>query len=95
MITAENSLSVRQIAAQLDLSIGIVWQILRLDLKLFPYRSHTVTVLTDEHKVRRVLYDNWFLQQPEDFCQRVIYTDEKDVGPIVKMKGIGQMLILK
>ena len=76
-ITGNNSLSVRKIAAELDLDKTTVWRILRLDLKLFPFRSHTVTRLTEEHKRRRVLYRDWFLNQDEDLCQKIIYTDEK------------------
>ena len=54
VINENKSLSVRQIAIKLDLSIKTVWQILRKDIKFYPYKSKTVNKLSDDHKKANV-----------------------------------------
>ena len=50
VINENKSLSVRQIAIKLDLSTKTVWQILRKDIKFYPYKSKTVNKLSDDFK---------------------------------------------
>ena len=50
VINENKSLSVRQIAIKLDLSTKTVWQILRKDIKFYPYKSKTVNKLSDDQR---------------------------------------------
>ena len=69
--------SVRNIVPQLALSSTTVWMILRYDTNAKFYRPSTVQPLTEDHKEQRRIFCNWLLQQPDDFVQQVIWTDEK------------------
>ena len=66
VIQENKSLSVRQIAIKLDLTTYTVWQILRKDLKFYPFKSKTVNKLDDDHKkaqreeARRGVYRVWW-----------------------------------
>ena len=78
LITENKALSVRAIANQLDLSVKTAWQILRKDLKFYPFKSKTVNHLDDDHKKARVKFCEWLLEQDQDFEQYVIWSDEKN-----------------
>ena len=46
-------------------------------MKMYPYRSHKVHKLSDAHKEQRMVFCQWLVKQPEDFVQRVVWSDEK------------------
>ena len=77
MLDDKQQFSVRNIAPQLTVSPTTVWRILRYDTKAKFYRPSTVQPLTEDHKEQRRIFCNWLLQQPDDFVQQVIWTDEK------------------
>ena len=77
MLNDKQQFSVRNTAPQLTLSPTTVWRILRYDTKAKFYRPSTVQLLTEDHKEQRKIFCNWLLQQPDDFVQQVIWTDEK------------------
>ena len=52
------SMSVRDISKALDLQISSVWKILRLDLKLFPYKPKTTVSLTEQQKADQVEFED-------------------------------------
>ena len=69
--------SIRQGAREVDLSASTTWRILRKYLKNRFYHYAFVQPLSEAHKQQRKELCHWLLQQPEDFVQRVIWTDEK------------------
>ena len=77
MVEQDNSVSIRNLGIELDLSVTTVWRILRNKLHLFPYKAKTVVPLTQEHKEARMVFCQWLLNQDVEFCQKVIWTDEK------------------
>ena len=46
-------------------------------LKAKFYRPSTVQPLTQDHMNQRKVFCNWLLDKPEDFVQKIIWTDEK------------------
>ena len=76
MLNDKQQFPVRNIAPQLTLSPTTVWMIPRFDTKAKFYRPSTVQPLTEDHKQQRRIFCNWLLQQPDDFVQQVIWTDE-------------------
>lgn len=73
----QTPISLRSAAQRLNLSATTVWRVARRQLKWFPYKPHITVQLTDRHKSDRVKFSKWLLEQPEDFVDRVIWTDEK------------------
>ena len=61
----------------MTLSPTTVWRILRYDTNVKFYRPSTVQPLAEDHKEQRRIFCNRLLQQPDDFVQQVIWTDEK------------------
>ena len=77
LITSNVGMSLRQMATELDLPKSTVWDILRKTLNFYPYKINLTTELTEQHKRARLEYNRWLLEQPEDFPEIVIWTDEK------------------
>ena len=77
-IEEDMTLSVRALSLQLDLKQTTVWEILRKDLKMFPYKAKTTTSLQPRHKLDRIEFARWLLEEPEDFPESIIFTDEKN-----------------
>jgi hypothetical protein len=77
MVAEDHSVSIRQMVMELDLTKTTVWRILRQKLHLYPYKAKTVVPLTQQHKVARVEFSRWLLRQEENFCQSVVWSDEK------------------
>ena len=67
----------RDASEELDISMTTIWRILRLELKWKPYKPLRVNMLTEKNKEDRVNFCKWYLDQEEDFGQRVIWSDEK------------------
>jgi transposase len=69
----------RNIANELKISNSTVWKILKLHLKLFPYKIQVAQLLTADHSEKRVQFCTKFLQ---NFCsqderyQQIIFSDE-------------------
>ena len=99
MVAEDNSVSIRQMVMELDLTQTTVCRILRQKLHLYPYKAKTVVPLTQRHKVARVEFCQWLLGQKENFCQTVVWSDEKmweeKTRPNNKMKDTGVWLIQK
>ena len=70
-------MSLQKISNEVNLPKSTVWTILRKSLNFYPYRIHLTTELTDPHKRARLEFNKWLLEQPEDFPEFVIWTDEK------------------
>ena len=77
-IDEDKTLSVRALSLQLDIDQTTVWRILRKDLMMFPYKAKTTTSLLPRHKLERIEFSRWLLEQPEDFPDIIIFTDEKN-----------------
>ena len=73
----KKTVSIRSIAQSLNLSAATVWRIARKQLHWYPYKPHTAVQLTDRHKSARVDFSRWLLEQPENFEDRIVWTDEK------------------
>ena len=54
-----------------------MWRVVRHDLKLRFYHYTSVQPLTDAHKAQRRKFCQWILEQPSEFVERVVWTDEK------------------
>ena len=70
-------ISIREISAELEISQTSVWRLLRINLKMYPYKPKNVQPLTARHKTDRVSFSQWITQQPEGFTDKVIWSDEK------------------
>ena len=46
-------------------------------LRKYTYKSKTIQSLTDQHKLCRVQFCNWILQQNEEFSNNIMWSDEK------------------
>ena len=77
-IDEDKTLSVRALSLQLDIDQTTVWRILRKDLMMFPYKAKTTTSLLPRHKLERIEFSRWLLEQPADFPDIIIFTDEKN-----------------
>ena len=77
LITNHIGMSINQMTIETNLSKSSVWRILRQSLNFYPYKIHLTTELTNQHKKVRLDFDKWLLEQPEDFAEFVIWTDEK------------------
>ena len=71
------SVSNAVIAAELNLSWSTVWRVVRKVLHWYPYKPHPTVPLTDAHKEGRVQFCEWLLSQPVEFCDKVVWSDEK------------------
>ena len=69
--------SIRDACHDLNLTFGTIWQILRRNLKWKAYRPLKVNRLTDRNKEDRLTFVRWLMEQPEEFEQKVIWSDEK------------------
>ena len=74
---ADSTLSIPEIAVQIEASTFTVWKILRKKLKVYPYKSHNVAPLDDTHRLRRIEFCHWILGQTAEFLDSVIWSDEK------------------
>ena len=74
---AKQSVSVFKIAEALNSSKTTVWRIMRKSLGWKPYKPNVTVPLTNAHMAGRRHFSKWLLEQPEDFPDRVIWTDEK------------------
>lgn len=77
LVTENRVESLRKIAPHSSSSLTTIWKILRYDLKFKFYRITSVQPLTATHKQQRRQFCEWLLSQPEDFVQKIIWTDEK------------------
>ena len=62
-----NSISIRNLGMELDLSVTPVWRILRKKLHHFPYKAKTVVPLTQEPKEARMELCQWLLDKDVKF----------------------------
>ena len=69
--------SVRNAAADLQLSYGVVHRILKKKLGWKPYRPHRTVCLSPAHIHSRLSACNFWVQFPEEWFERIIWTDEK------------------
>lgn len=68
---------VREASKQLKIAVGKVWKILRRKLGWKPYHPHLAPLLTPAHQTSRLEACKFWLQQPEEWFERVIWSDEK------------------
>ena len=69
--------SIYEVSTAMNLSTGTVWKILKKTLRKYPYKPQTVKSFTDQLKLCRVQFYNWFFQQNEKFCNNFMWSDEK------------------
>ena len=69
--------SIRKLSSEMSLGHATVWRILRKDLKMYPYKPKNVQPLTEAHKAGRLEFSRWLLDQPEEFADYVLWSDEK------------------
>ena len=69
--------SLRKAEQQISPSKTTLWRILRYDLNFKFYHYKMVQSLSDVHKEQRKKYCEWLLEQPNNFVDRVVWTDEK------------------
>ena len=77
LVSNDDSLSIAEISIEVEASQTTVWKILRKHLHLYPYKPHNVVPLTDAHKANRVEFSHWILNQPAEFPNLVMFSDEK------------------
>ena len=69
--------SISEVLTAINLSTGTVLKILWKTLIKYPYIPKTVQSLTDQLKLCRVQFYNWILQQNEEFCFNIMWSDKK------------------
>ena len=74
---ANKDKSIRDASAELNLSFGSVRDILRNKLRWKFYRPRKVQVLSEENKQSRLSACNFWLTFPEEWFDKIIWTDEK------------------
>lgn len=77
LLNGEESFSVRKAALKISVSPTTFWKMLRYDSKAKFYRQSAVQPLTEAHMEQRRQFCTWILEQPDNFAQRIIWTDEK------------------
>ena len=71
--------SIRKVSSELQLSRSVVQRILKLDLKMHPYKATLVHGLHENDLPKRVEFCQWFLEkckQHPQFLHSVFFTDE-------------------
>ena len=61
----------------MNLSTVTVWKILKITLRKYPYKTKIVQSYTDQQKLCKVQFYNWILRQKEEFCNNIMWSDEK------------------
>ena len=61
----------------MNISVSTAWRIVRNKLKWYPYKPRTVVPLTEQNKAGRVVFCDWQLKQPQEFEQKLIWSDIK------------------
>lgn len=77
MLEEKVQFSVRNAAPKLSFSTSTVWRLLRFESKAKFYRPSTVQPLTEAHMEQRRKFCSWLLEEPADFTNKVVWTDEK------------------
>ena len=77
-LNQRNLVSSRKLARELSISRSSVQRILKNDLKLQVYIMQNEPMLTDEHKVKRLKFENWVRTtfRKED-TMKILFSDEK------------------
>ena len=69
--------SLRRVAQETSIKYTTLRKIVKEDLNLKFYHYSSVQPLSETHKSQRIQFCNWLLEQPDNFVQQVIWTDEK------------------
>ena len=77
ILSASGDSSLRKVATEAGISYFSAHQIVRKDLKLFPYKPHLVQPLLPDHIAKRNEFCHWLRSQDPDFATKVIWSDEK------------------
>ena len=73
------TISLRAVAAQTGVAHATVWNFLRKELKLFPYKLQMGTALTEDHKTRRIRFAQSCrreLRNDAGYLNRIVFSDE-------------------
>ena len=92
MLTSPGS-SMTTVMKEVGLSRQTTWKVMRKKLKFYLYETKTVVPLTEQHKRARIEFCNWICTKPQEFLDKVIWSDEK--LPTNKMRDIGARSILR
>lgn len=71
--------SLREVAEETGVSHATVWNFLRKELKMFPYKLQMATALTEDHKIRRKQFAQYCrreLRNDSQYLNRVLFSDE-------------------
>ena len=77
LILNDCSISISEIALQVEVCEETVRLIITKNLKMHCFKSHNVVPLSDAHKERRTDFCHWIKAQPMGFPNLVIWSDEK------------------
>lgn len=67
------------IAENCEMGMTTVWKILRIDLKMYPYKIQSGQKLTADHKIKRVNFCKHFLRNffdEKQLFKQILYSDE-------------------
>lgn len=70
-------ISLRRLEAEFGVPYSTIWKILHR-ANLYPYHLQRVQVLQPRDNQARLHFSQWFLNQPENFGSRVLFTDESE-----------------
>ena len=77
--TGDSNFSVRQLAEKTGTSKSLVHNVLRKELKLYPYKVSISQTLTERHKEQRVTFCNWATSKLNDdpsWLDKILFSDE-------------------
>jgi hypothetical protein len=77
--SGDGNFSVRHMAEQIGASKSLVHNVLRKELKLYPYKVTISQTLTENHKEQRVTFCSWALSKLEhdlEWLENILFSDE-------------------
>ena len=73
----KEQVSLRDVSSFVGISMSVAWKIMRKHLAYKPYKPKSVAPLTAKHISDRIRFCTWLLEQPVDFANRCLWSDEK------------------
>ena len=69
--------SITAASRELNISRFSTYMIVKKYLKMHPFKHIRAQALSETHKAERMLFCQWYLDQPNDYGEKVIWSDEK------------------
>ena len=76
-LSKNETVSLRRVASELQLSLATVWRIVRRRLHLYPYKPRLVVPLSAAHRTDRREFCKWLIGKRRNFEDFVVWSDEK------------------